>query len=95
MMVARQGQASVCLFIKIWSSLMQRQAKPDGRPRTRAGAAGPDSPIHARTCGVCAEACERCATECEQMAGGDRQMLDCAEACRRCADSCRQMAQMA
>lgn len=54
-----------------------------------------DSPIHSRTCGVCAEACERCAVECEQMANGDQQMLACAEACRRCAESCRQMAQMA
>jgi hypothetical protein len=53
------------------------------------------SPLHARTCGVCAEACERCAVECEQMAGGDQQMLDCAAACRRCAESCRQMASMA
>src|SRR5689334_14135614 len=25
------------------------------------------SPLHARTCGVCAEACERCATDCERM----------------------------
>ena len=53
------------------------------------------SPMHARTCGVCAEACERCAAECERMANGDQQMLACAEACRRCAESCRQMAQLA
>ena len=53
------------------------------------------SPLHNRTCGVCAEACERCATECEQMANGDQQMLDCARACRSCAESCRQMAKMA
>ena len=52
------------------------------------------SPLHARTCGVCAASCERCATECEQMAGGDQQMLACAAACRRCAESCRQMAAM-
>ncbi len=53
------------------------------------------SPLHARTCGVCAEACARCAEECERMAGGDAHMLACAEACRRCAESCRQMAAMA
>jgi hypothetical protein len=53
------------------------------------------SPMHARTCGVCAEACERCAQECEQLANGDQQMLACAEQCRRCAESCRQMAAMA
>lgn len=51
-----------------------------------------NSPLHTRTCGLCAEVCERCAVECEQMADGDRQMLDCAKACRRCAESCRSMA---
>jgi hypothetical protein len=54
-----------------------------------------NSPLHARVCGVCAEACVRCAQECEQMANGDQQMLACAETCRRCAESCRQMATMA
>ncbi len=49
------------------------------------------SPLHARTCGVCAEACEQCAQDCERM-GDDQSMQQCAEACRRCAESCRQMA---
>ena len=53
------------------------------------------SPLHAHTCGVCAEACTRCADECERMASGDQQMITCAETCRRCAESCRQMATMA
>lgn len=53
------------------------------------------SPLHARFCGVCADACERCAQECEQMGANDAQMQTCAQACRRCAESCRQMAQMA
>lgn len=52
------------------------------------------SPLHARTCGVCAEACARCAASCEQM-GNDVQMRACAESCRRCAESCRRMAGMA
>lgn len=54
-----------------------------------------ESPLHARTCEVCAEACERCAQECERLAEGDRLMLDCAETCRRCAQSCREMARTA
>jgi hypothetical protein len=51
-----------------------------------------DSYMHARTCGVCAEACDRCAQSCEMMANGDQQMLDCAAICRECAASCREMA---
>lgn len=51
------------------------------------------SPLHTRTCGVCATACERCAADCERMGADDPQMLACAEACRRCADSCRYMSQ--
>jgi hypothetical protein len=50
------------------------------------------SPMHARTCGVCAEVCTRCAEDCEQLADGDRQMQKCAELCRQCAESCEQMA---
>jgi hypothetical protein len=50
------------------------------------------SEMHARICGVCAEACERCAEACERIADGDELMLRCAELCRRCAESCRQMA---
>jgi uncharacterized protein DUF326 len=52
------------------------------------------SPLHARTCGVCAEVCDRCAEDCERM-GDDQPMQNCAEACRRCADSCRRMSTMA
>ncbi|WP_224240163.1 four-helix bundle copper-binding protein [Hyalangium gracile] len=48
------------------------------------------SPLHARTCGVCAEVCDKCAASCEQM-GDDAAMKACAEACRRCAESCRRM----
>jgi hypothetical protein len=47
------------------------------------------SALHARTCGVCADACERCAAECERF--DDAQMKECADACRRCATTCRQM----
>lgn len=49
------------------------------------------SPLHQRTCGVCAEVCERCAQSCEQF-DDDAQMKACAEACRNCARSCQQMA---
>ena len=51
------------------------------------------SPLHGRTCGVCAEVCERCAQSCEQFAD-DPVMQQCAEACRTCAASCREMAAM-
>ena len=51
------------------------------------------SPLHGRTCAVCAEVCEQCAQTCEQM-GDDAMMQACAAACRRCAESCRQMASM-
>lgn len=53
------------------------------------------SPLHAQTCAVCADACARCAAECERLANGDQQMLACADVCRRCAGSCREMARMA
>ena len=53
------------------------------------------SPIHARTCAVCAEACRACEQACRSMADGDQVMLQCAEACRRCAESCERMAGMA
>ena len=49
------------------------------------------SQMHARTCGVCAEACAACAQSCEQMAD-DQMMQQCAQACRRCEASCREMA---
>jgi hypothetical protein len=52
------------------------------------------SPLHARTCAVCAEVCERCASECDKM-GDDAVMKACADACRRCAESCRKMTAMA
>ena len=53
------------------------------------------SPMHARVCGVCAEACRQCEEECRRMADGDEMMLQCAEACRRCGESCERMASMA
>ncbi|MGH9626800.1 MAG: four-helix bundle copper-binding protein [Bryobacteraceae bacterium] len=49
------------------------------------------SPLHTRTCGICAEVCQMCAEDCERMAGSDRTMRDCVEKCRRCADSCMKM----
>jgi len=48
------------------------------------------SPLHQRTCGVCAEICDQCANECERI-GHDEQMRMCAEVCRRCAEICHQM----
>lgn len=48
------------------------------------------SPLHRRTCAVCAEVCTRCAESCEAIGG--EQLDDCAEACRSCAESCAQMA---
>ena len=53
------------------------------------------SPLHARTCAVCAEACRACERDCRSMGGGDPMMDQCAEACRRCAESCERMAAMA
>ena len=50
------------------------------------------SPLHARVCGVCAEACRACEQECRSLGQGDQVMERCAEACRRCAESCEQMA---
>ena len=50
------------------------------------------SPLHGRTCGVCAEVCERCAQDCDRVGAGDQQMKQCADACRRCAQSCSRMA---
>lgn len=52
------------------------------------------SPLHGRTCGLCAEICTQCADDCEKLAQGDSMMTKCAEICRRCAESCRQMANM-
>lgn len=49
------------------------------------------SPMHVRTCAVCAELCTLCAEACEAF-GDDALMRQCAEICRRCAESCRQMA---
>jgi hypothetical protein len=48
------------------------------------------SPLHPKTCALCAEVCAECAASCERL-GGD-EMKACADACRRCAESCRQMA---
>ena len=49
------------------------------------------SPLHGRTCGICAEICEACAQNCDRL-GEDGQMKLCADACRRCAQECRSMA---
>ena len=48
------------------------------------------SPLHMRTCGVCAEVCDMCTMDCQRFAN-DAQMQACADVCRRCAESCRQM----
>lgn len=50
------------------------------------------SPLHTRTCGICAEICTACAEACEQVGKEDSMMKRCAEMCRRCAESCHQMA---
>ncbi|HSJ58506.1 MAG TPA: four-helix bundle copper-binding protein [Anaerolineae bacterium] len=52
-----------------------------------------ESPLHGRTCGLCAQVCELCAQDCETFPD-DEQMMACAEECRRCAASCEEMAQM-
>lgn len=52
------------------------------------------SPLHAKVCGVCADACNSCAQSCDQFSN-DQQMKACADMCRRCAASCQQMASMA
>jgi len=48
------------------------------------------SPLHPKTCAICAESCSECASSCEEIAG-DQQMVFCAEICRRCAESCLEM----
>lgn len=48
-----------------------------------------NSPLHARTCAVCAEVCDACADSCAQIGDMDK----CVQACRTCAQSCRDMAQ--
>ncbi len=53
------------------------------------------SPIHGRTCAVCAEVCRLCAESCERMADGDAMTQQCADECRRCAESCDRMARAA
>ncbi|MBN1207987.1 MAG: four-helix bundle copper-binding protein [Myxococcaceae bacterium] len=52
------------------------------------------SPLHVRTCAICAEVCDKCAVSCESMAD-DAVMKACAEACRRCEESCRKMSKLA
>jgi hypothetical protein len=39
------------------------------------------SPLHKKTCGLCAEVCLACAQSCEKIEG----MEECAQTCRRCA----------
>ncbi|HAR42293.1 MAG TPA: ferredoxin [Bdellovibrionales bacterium] len=48
------------------------------------------SPLHPKSCELCAEACSSCAESCEKMEG-DQQMVFCAETCRKCAESCEEM----
>jgi hypothetical protein len=50
------------------------------------------SPLHSKTCGVCAEICRLCAESCERIGKDDATMKKCAEMCRKCADSCQRMA---
>jgi hypothetical protein len=52
------------------------------------------SPLHMRTCGVCAEVCDMCAMDCQRFAD-DTQMQACADMCRRCAETCREMSMAA
>jgi hypothetical protein len=47
------------------------------------------SPLHPRTCSVCAEVCDQCARACEAM--GDAAMKACAQSCWRCAELCGRM----
>jgi len=49
------------------------------------------SPLHMKTCDVCAETCDACADSCAT-AGDEDFMQRCVDFCRRCADSCRKMA---
>jgi hypothetical protein len=49
------------------------------------------SPLHTRSCSMCAEVCRRCADECAGFEA-DEVMRACAQACERCAESCEQMA---
>lgn len=51
-----------------------------------------NSPLHVKTCALCAEICTKCADSCERIDKNDPQMKACAEMCRRCAASCQQMA---
>jgi hypothetical protein len=53
-----------------------------------------NSPLHGRTCGLCAEICVQCAEDCERFKD-DEMMQQCAQVCRRCAESCERMAAMA
>ena len=50
------------------------------------------SPLHAQTCGICADIFERCANDCVRFS--DDVMQACAQACQTCAESCRKMASM-
>jgi hypothetical protein len=50
------------------------------------------SPLHVRTCELCAEICKKCADSCERLAKEDQAMRHCADVCRRCTQSCEEMA---
>ena len=58
---------------------------------TGAGFMARGSPLHTKTCGVCADVCAQCADSCAAMKD-DAQMKACADTCRACAESCRKMA---
>jgi hypothetical protein len=62
--------------------------------QTNAGFMLRGSPLHTRTCAVCAEVCRECERECRRM-GDDQMMQQCADASRRCAESCERMANVA
>lgn len=59
--------------------------------RTSAGFMLRGSPLHTRTCAVCAEVCRACEQACRKM-GNEKVMQQCADACGRCAESCARMA---
>ncbi|MFD1709189.1 four-helix bundle copper-binding protein [Ottowia sp. GY511] len=56
--------------------------------RTSAAIMLSGSPLHQRTCALCADVCEECADDCERVSD----MQECVDACRACAQSCRAMA---
>jgi hypothetical protein len=60
--------------------------------QTSAGFMLRGSPMHTKTCALCAEVCRECASACRRM-GDDPIMEECAQICDRCAESCERIAQ--